>query len=842
MAEHRDAVTKEVKDLKLIHDLYDPEHQVAVLVKASISDEIVDGLKKRLEDDYQRSRQIYREYKEREAKRLADEQIRLDERIARYRGQSAGMFLETIDKDPDLKDMRELLTALHWAAVKRNPPIIESSVYMIDRPGGQATGDSVATGGQIVDAPGGGGADNRVYTFRVVIDVTADPWLYKEPYRFVRTRLDKAGVRKAISEKEVAGTPLLPDTIKALQYVLENELSKFKEDEVIVPFFTAYASSMPDLTKAIPLTLERLPGIVREGEDERFRYMMGQTFAFGPAPAKPAPGPSDLDAWLVSTTLFGEEDNRNISLQVVPPTPNLLKRPTGDRKPKSLDAVWGFNIYRRFDKPHAEERLRYRPDNVSLDRDKTKKMPPVFRLSERENCHFIGAIRPQYWWWKYSDKVAGRDGLGEYMPPYLLDPADPRGTRWYAYSAVTFARPGKRFGGNGHRFTQDPNDLVESGLSEWIKCEVEPVICWLGRESATSIRYTKSNPAEADIPVLTVEDSDDLEFAVYPVLKINGKRILPPAKSLVTGDEEADKSPVKHIAWARAFPGRYVYVLDFDNGNKRYVGTNPSHTEAQILPNHRPHFKRGIHPLTVSTVIDGKTVSAKFKIMIATKESNINRWNRELELARLTLKNSLEFNDLSKKRTHITRAMKLASMAKAHTRVAECYRYQGEFKKAEAQIQNALRLAEQALASDSSIQDLTYVYDRAADIYFSMGDLNRWAAMRAAEARETKKGQTTEQIIKSGRLRRLYMGAGEELFALTGDFEKARKLYMKADPYRKKDWKPLQWPPNSEWREVELKTPPDVPAGTWVAPMQPFNRESSGYASEPSPTENPARR
>ena len=105
-----------------------------VLIPASINDEVLGHLKSRLEADYRRSREMYNNYLEQEKRRLAQEEIRMQERMAAYQGQAAGLLIAQIDENSDMNEFNEMLAAMRLSAVKRKPPTIKSTVYMIHRP------------------------------------------------------------------------------------------------------------------------------------------------------------------------------------------------------------------------------------------------------------------------------------------------------------------------------------------------------------------------------------------------------------------------------------------------------------------------------------------------------------------------------------------------------------------------------------------------------------------------------------------------------------------------------------------------------------------------------------
>jgi hypothetical protein len=286
LARHGQATVDQLVKMGLIApDQVDPETRV--IVRARIPDGIVESLKNRLEADYQRSREMYKQYEEQEKRRKEADAIRARTRVSQYHGQAFGAFLERVEDDPRLADLAQVLNAMRIAAVKRHAPVVKATVYMTkNRDTLQARIAQAKKGsGAAVGAPDPKAKDaDTTYDFRVAVQVEADPTLYHPPYKASVIVLDLAQAKAAAETGRAAGldAPLLPDTQDALKRVLREKISRnAAKDEVLIPLVSVHASGMPDLSRALPATVNHLPGIdvksapatpTTQGATERLLY------------------------------------------------------------------------------------------------------------------------------------------------------------------------------------------------------------------------------------------------------------------------------------------------------------------------------------------------------------------------------------------------------------------------------------------------------------------------------------------------------------------------------------------------------------------------------------------
>ena len=359
--------------------------KTGIITKAEIPATVIENLKSRLQADFTRSREMYLQFEEQEKRRKEAEAIRVDRRLAQYHGQAVGMLIEHMDDDPQLADLKKVLTAMRIAAVKRHAPVIKATVYMtknrdtlqeqIAQALGKDKGAAVKVDDKKKDA-------DTTYDFRVAVQVEADPTLYHPPYKASVIVLDLDQAKSAAGGGKVAGLdmPLLPDTREALKQVLSTKISRnAAKDEVLIPLVSVYASGMPDLSRSLPQTVNHLPGVdVRSAPptpttQKRFEkrlyamsavlktdasraddtptsagYLMGQALAYTVTPGKTGDirivtrrqkGRSGTDVLVTSKALAGLDDKAGKTL-----VQNLYVAddPDGDfRKVMSFRAVPG---------------------------------------------------------------------------------------------------------------------------------------------------------------------------------------------------------------------------------------------------------------------------------------------------------------------------------------------------------------------------------------------------------------------------------------------------------------------------------------------------------------------
>lgn len=208
-----------------------------------IPDSVKKELADRLSEDFDRSREMYLKWQTAERNRVEREKVELRNRITAYRAQEAGAALANLRKEPRYA---ALFDAIRLANVPRSAPVIKTTIFKLP----------IKQEGKITNP-----ADEK-FKWQLQLSITADPELYYPPYEGNLHLLDLNQLRAAVASGTVGkdSDPLLPQVRDQLRELLNGPLGKLKNEEVLVPVVTVFASGMADLSKANPNTVKHLPG------------------------------------------------------------------------------------------------------------------------------------------------------------------------------------------------------------------------------------------------------------------------------------------------------------------------------------------------------------------------------------------------------------------------------------------------------------------------------------------------------------------------------------------------------------------------------------------------------
>ncbi|NJN14221.1 MAG: hypothetical protein HC813_00720 [Planctomycetes bacterium] len=222
-----------------------------VMSGGDLSDLPVQELKDRLTADYIRSRTLYKEFQRQEEVRRQQGMIRLQQRIAAYRAEAAGMVVEGMGEH--VPQLEELEAAMLVQGVRRRAPVVEADFL-------------------VVRTKGRDGELSPKVEVRVQVRVKADPALYLGPYPTIVHRLDRTAAKAAIAQGTIDGIRLLPESRTRLEQLLRES----GEAETMIPVVSVFATAMADLSKAPAATVDHLPS-----ERTAHGFLMGQTVAAG---------------------------------------------------------------------------------------------------------------------------------------------------------------------------------------------------------------------------------------------------------------------------------------------------------------------------------------------------------------------------------------------------------------------------------------------------------------------------------------------------------------------------------------------------------------------------------
>jgi hypothetical protein len=246
------------------------------IMPSSIPEKALTRLKEQMYQDYMKSAELYQDFLKMEKLRNQKNEIRQENRIDAFRAQAAGLFVQQIRDNPEMKgQMEEILMALRLAAIKRNPPEIEATVY--HKPPKKAPSE---------DSPDSSEEENE---FTVSVKIKADPQLYYPPYHTKAHFLNKDAAQRAAASGTVNGIPLSPDGVTHLKQILKTKAADLKNKEMLISVVSVFASGMADLTHAIPETVSDLP-VKQVSLDGKQLFLLGESLGFKKlVPEKPKP-------------------------------------------------------------------------------------------------------------------------------------------------------------------------------------------------------------------------------------------------------------------------------------------------------------------------------------------------------------------------------------------------------------------------------------------------------------------------------------------------------------------------------------------------------------------------
>jgi len=224
------------------------------------------NLKKRMTADFKRSQTLMNAYRRQEIERPKMSRKNLEKTKPLFEAESAGLFIEEMRKDPDVRDS---FTALRYAAIPRLRPKLEATVFKTLKDPKQFDGKS---GEEIREA----------FELGFMINVRTDPTLYHPPYSSKTVVLTKDDLG-AVSG-EVQGVKVDPEMAATIAEIKSEHDQEIADGNGVVALLSFYASGMADMTGALKETFEGLPGIEMAGK--KGQVLMGQRATFVPVRRK----------------------------------------------------------------------------------------------------------------------------------------------------------------------------------------------------------------------------------------------------------------------------------------------------------------------------------------------------------------------------------------------------------------------------------------------------------------------------------------------------------------------------------------------------------------------------
>lgn len=236
---------------QIIEDMH-PNHPYVQLMMAK------ERLKKRLHQDYRKSRTQYKEYERVELERRIKTQASIDEAVVKHDTQAIGIHSQDELQTPIFNAFTDSLAT---AAIKRAAPRLDTHLILTQHDKGKVTW--------------GEKAEDPKYSLDYIEKITADPGIYPGnedgKYKIRTDYLDRKEAEDALSSGNCKGLVLLPDAIKKLRAILKMNPAPEpvegkgppKDKEMLIILKSAFSQTMADLSDAHPdlrATVAHLPG------------------------------------------------------------------------------------------------------------------------------------------------------------------------------------------------------------------------------------------------------------------------------------------------------------------------------------------------------------------------------------------------------------------------------------------------------------------------------------------------------------------------------------------------------------------------------------------------------
>jgi len=222
-----------------------------------ISYETIQNLKKRMLEDWERSRTLTATYLRSEKGRQAKNEENIEKAKDLFMNEAFGLAVEKLK---DNKQFMEYLAAMRFSAVKRMKPRVSATLFKIARDdAGLRKG---AAGERITEQ----------FELSAAVDIFADDTLYLRPYK-VTTSVLKAG--------DAADVTLTEDARKEVDAIRSEYADELERDAGLIGVVSVHAGGLANVEGALPKTLEGLPGF-EGGAAQSGPVLMGQQVGFVP--------------------------------------------------------------------------------------------------------------------------------------------------------------------------------------------------------------------------------------------------------------------------------------------------------------------------------------------------------------------------------------------------------------------------------------------------------------------------------------------------------------------------------------------------------------------------------
>ncbi|MCB9800219.1 MAG: PDZ domain-containing protein [Candidatus Omnitrophica bacterium] len=213
-----------------------------------------ESFKERLVADYARSQQMWEEKEKREYERKQSAKENLAKAIDFFKEEAIGILAEKETENPVSRDF---YNSLIYSAVQRSKPKIKADVGFYEAGGGTAGGEQKFDAG-------------------VLVNITADPTVYKPPYEIKVNHLNKEDAQKILQAKQVNGIPLGKEVLAKLSLAVDQA-----DEDTLISIVSVFASSILDVSEIIfPETLSG-PGAEPPAKEEAAKKTKKPSGGFG---------------------------------------------------------------------------------------------------------------------------------------------------------------------------------------------------------------------------------------------------------------------------------------------------------------------------------------------------------------------------------------------------------------------------------------------------------------------------------------------------------------------------------------------------------------------------------
>lgn len=224
-----------------------------------ISDATIVNLKQRMQEDWERSRDLTATYLRNEKGREEKNKENIEKAKDLFMNEAFGLAAEKLK---DNQAFMDYIAAMRFSAVKRMKPTIKATLFKIARDN------------KDLKKGRAGEPITEQFELSAAVDIFADDTLYLGPYK-VKTTVLKAG------EGGSANVPLTDEVRAEIDSIRSEHGDELRKGAGLIGIVSVYASGLANTEGALPKTLDGLPGF-EGGRPRDGEVLIGQQAGFVP--------------------------------------------------------------------------------------------------------------------------------------------------------------------------------------------------------------------------------------------------------------------------------------------------------------------------------------------------------------------------------------------------------------------------------------------------------------------------------------------------------------------------------------------------------------------------------